>query len=50
MVGDVTIWYKSMKECSGVAFPGQWMVGDVTIEALTCMAGDVTCMDAIKFF
>jgi hypothetical protein len=25
--GDVTNWYQSMRDCSGVAFPGLWVVG-----------------------
>ena len=30
MVGDVTNWYLSMKECSGVAWPGLLKDGNVT--------------------
>jgi hypothetical protein len=30
MVGDVTNWYLSMKECSGVAWPGLLKAGNVT--------------------
>lgn len=30
MVGDVTNWYLSMKECSGVAWPGFLKAGNVT--------------------